>query len=132
MELLKELLLVTVAVASILVLIGIAGKLLNLTPGQNEFYLKGDNHKIVVKIADLIYKCFTENEGKRGSILCFEVKVESNQAIASSEILGAINPLKFDRQRVVLPEMIQINSTIIRYQDELVYVEIIEGERIGS
>jgi hypothetical protein len=129
MELLKNLLLIIIAVAFILVLIGISWKVLNFAPKQ-EFSLKGDKQKIIKKIVELIYECYEKNEYRKESVLCFQVSLDSDEIIYSNEITGKID---FSRiSDVILPDTLQNNTIIIRYENKIVYLEITEGKRLGS
>jgi predicted membrane protein len=132
MELLKNLLFILAAIAFILVLIAIAWKLLNVKPYQMEYYFKGEKDKVVSAIVDLIYKCYDENKDGKKAVICFQARLETTEAINSSEITGKINPSKIDPEKVRVPDMIQNNTIIIRYEDKFVYIETLEGERVGS
>lgn len=132
MELLKSLILVLVAIVFILVLIGISWKILNFVPPVKEYVLQGDKQKIESMIADLVYNCYIENEGKRNSVVCSQARVESSESIASSEIIEKINLPGIDKSKVIVSDISPNSNIIIRYENDFIYVEVIKGERVGS
>jgi hypothetical protein len=132
MELLEKIIFFVVAVVCILVLIGMAWNFLKIPNSQKEIKIQGDKGEVISKITNLIYNCFEENEGKKTSIICFQVDFISDQEISSSDILNNINPSKIDKENVVADDLGSSGKIIIRYENQFIYVKKVESEGISS
>jgi len=130
MELLEKIIFFVVAIVCIVVLIGMAWNFLKIPGSQTEVKIKGDKATIISRITNLIYKCFEDNEGKRVSIVCFQVDFKSDGGISSSDILNKINNSKIDKNNVVADDLGSSGKIIIRYENQFIYVRKVGSEGI--
>jgi len=132
MDLLKDFILIIVAIVAVIVLIAISSNLLKFDQHPTEFTFQGSKQQVLNGILGLIYKCYDNNQGKKTSNLCFQVHVNSTEAITSSDIKNGIDHRGLNSTQIIVPDILQENNTVIRYEDEIVYLEVIQGERVGS
>jgi len=132
MELLEKIIFFVVAIVCILVLIGIAWNFLKISDSQTEVKIQGDKATIINRITNLIYKCFGDNEGKRVSVICFQVDFKSDGEIYSSDILSKISNSKIDKNNVFVDDLGLSGKIIIRYENQSIYVKRVEIEGTSS
>lgn len=130
MELLEKIIFFVVAIVCIVVLIGMAWNFLKISNSQTEVKINGDKVTIINKITSLIYKCFEDNEGKKVSIVCFQVDFKSDGEISSSDVLNKISNSKIDKNNVVADDLGSSGKIIIRYESQFIYVRKVGSEGI--
>lgn len=115
-------------IATILVLIGVA---LNLW--WNSYFqekIEGDKQYVLSSIANLIYKCFEVNNGRKESVICNQLMIKSTEEINSNDITSYIDPSRVTK--IEVDDLGSSSEIIIRYENEVIYVEKVENERISS
>jgi hypothetical protein len=80
----------------------------------------------------LTYKCYDENVGSEKSVICYQGKINSNGEILSSSILEKIDTSKIDENRVKPDNLGNSGEIVIRYENQFIYIEKVENERIGT
>lgn len=135
MELLKEIILVMVGIVFVMFLIVISSRLLNSNPNSSGFVIKGDKQQIINTLVNLISKCYAENKDRIDSVICSQSKIEFNSTINSTEIMEKISHSEIYNKVSISDLVLSPNTTsniIIRYENEFIYVGVVQGERIGN
>lgn len=128
MDLPEQLMWVVVAIVCILVLIAIAWNILKQDNSQGNVKIQGDKKLVISNIINLIYRCFENNAGNEGSVICFRVDFESTENISSSDILNSINPSRLNSNNVKTSDLGSSGKIIIRYENQLIYIKKVESE----
>ena len=122
MESIKQLLFLIAAIAGMLIVISTASLLKIESPFQKET-VEGDKNYVANSIADHIYKCMEKNARRRGAIICSRITVNSEEVIASDDVLSALKNKGFDESKVKIEESDLRGEIIIRYENENIYVK---------
>lgn len=130
MEMWEMILLLIVGLVAMVFLIGIATNYFRLeqTPGK----ITGDKDLAIDDILNLVYKCYSKNEGKKENSVCYTVKIEVNDSISSSDVLEKVDGNKIDKSLVESDELGKSGEIAILYQDQSIYIKKVENERISS
>ena len=123
-----EILSIIVGIAAMLILISVALNLFGTEYVQEK--IEGDKEYVLSSIADLIYDCFEENKGRRESVICNQLIIDSTDEILSSDIEGYIDSSRVPDIRV--EDLGRSAEIIIRYENQVIYVEKVENERIST
>ena len=129
MESLKKALMFIAAIGSMLILISLATNLLNPFQPRKE-RISGSKEYVVATVLKYAYDCFKANEGRKESVICYEISFRSNEEISSKDILD--NVYKIPKERIVADDLGYEGEIIIRYEFGKIYVEKVEDERISS
>ncbi len=132
MEMWNMVLLIFVGIAGALVLISVGVNFWRTNYFQEKIEIKGDKQDVVKSIVNLMYKCFEENTGKKKSIICEQLVVNSTEAILSSDILNYLDLERIDKSKLKADDLGKFAEIIIRYENQIIYVQVVENERIGS
>jgi len=127
---LKKIVFILVGIASLLVLISIGVKLFKI--GRNEGIIEGEKYYVIRDLLDLAYECFEDNYPRRKSVICNQLKIDSNQEISSSDIIKSINPNKINSSQIETEDLGKTTEIIIRYENQIVYIKKMDHERISS
>jgi hypothetical protein len=128
MEILEKFILVVVALVCMIVLINLAWNLVKVPDSNENIRFEGDKSFVIKGVTNLIYKCFEENQQKKGSIICFEADFKSSQNISSSDLLNSLSSSRIKKENVVAEDLGGSGKIIIRYEDQFVYVKKVEIE----
>jgi len=119
---------IIVGIAAMLILISVALNLFGTSYVQEE--IEGDKQYVLSSIANLIYDCFEKNEGRSGSVICNQFTMESTEEISSSDRQDLIDLSGISS--IEVENLGQSAEIIIRYENQVIYVEKVENERISS
>ncbi len=131
MEMWNKILMIIVAIVCLIVILGVGSKLFREGIRETED-IEGHKSFVVGRILDLVYDCFNANDGKRGSVICEELTINSTETISSSDILDSIDTSKIERSNLEVDDLGKSAEIIIRYENQIIYVQRVENERIGT
>jgi len=127
----ERILFVLVGLISLLVLVSVGNRLFShYYPKEKR--ISGSKGFVVDSILNYVYDCYTQNNGKRGSVVCFELSFSSNEEIVPDDFLARLDTSKVPSSQVVVDNLGSSGEIIIRYENEKIYVEKVESERISS
>jgi len=131
MEMWEKILSILVGIVGVLILISIV---LNLWPNypQGKIKIEGDKQYVVDSIVNLIYDCFEKNKGIKKSVICAQADIKSNEEVFSSDIINSINPSRIDVSKVKVEDLGYSTEIIIRYENQIIYVENVEYEGLST
>jgi len=132
MEIWNRILLIFVGIAGALILISVATNFWKTRYPWETLKLKGSKEYVVEAIVKLIYNCFEENRWKRRSIICRRLFVESEEEILSSDILNSIDMSRMAGSDLRVDDIGYSGEIIIRCENQTIYVEKVEYERIST
>lgn len=130
METWNQFLLIFVAIAAMAVLIGLAVNYFRINLDQ-ETMIEGDKQFVIGSILRKVYKCYDDNVGRKESVICNEFLINCTQPISSSDITGGIDSSKLENSSLVTVDIASKDEIIIRYENQIVYIEKVEHERIS-
>jgi hypothetical protein len=130
METWEWILLLIVGLVIMIVLIGMATNYFRVDKPPEK--ITGDKYLAIDDILDLVYKCYSNNEGKKESIVCYTVKIEIDDYIFSSDMLEKVNGEKIDKSLVKSDDLGSSGEIVILYQDQSIYIKKVENERIST
>ena len=119
---------IIIAVTAILILIGVALDL--FSTGYVQEKIEGDKEYVLSSIANLIYECFERNEGRKESVICNQLIIDSTEEINSSDRQDLIDLSGI--YSIEVEDLGQSAEIIIRYENQVIYVEKVENERISA
>lgn len=128
MKMWEWLLFFIVGIAGMMILITIASNLLRGEYLEKE--IKGDRQFVVSSIVNLVYKCYEKNAGRRGSVICYQFSMNSRGEITSSDIEKQIDSSRVDK--VIAEDLGDSGEIVIRYENQIIYIEKVEHERIST
>lgn len=132
MEILGKVLLIIAGIASMFILISLVYTFLQLKIYPEKIEIRGEKSYVINLLVRHIYDCFEMNVGKRESIICSYVTISSTKDIYSSDIINKLDPTKIEKSRVIASDLGSSGEVVIRYENQNVYVEKVEHERISS
>jgi hypothetical protein len=130
MEIWEWLVLITASLCIVAILIMVANKYFKIDTAQKE--INGYKGDVIDSILDMTYKCYETNLGSGKSVICYQGKINSNGEILSSDILGKIDTSKIEKNRVIADNLGNSSEIVIRYENQFVYIEKVENERVGT
>lgn len=130
MKMWEWLLFIIAALAGMAILITVATKFFKTPYIPSE--ISGDKQLAIADILNLVYKCYENNEGRRGSVICYKINLDLDEAILSSDILGGIDSDRIAEYRVESDDLGDSGEIIIRYENEFIYIKKVEHERIST
>jgi hypothetical protein len=128
MEILEKFIFVVVAIVYMIVLVSLAWNILKIPNSNEKIKFEGDNSSVIKGVANLIYRCFDDNQQEKSSVICFEADFKSSQNISSSDLLSSLSPSRIKKENVVAEDLGDSGKIIIRYEDQFVYVKKVEIE----
>jgi len=120
------------AMAAVLILITVALNFFKINNSQEKIKIEGRKGYVVSSVVNLIYKCFEENRERNESVICSQLIVKSTEDIASTDILNYIDTSRIDTSSLRVGDLGVSAEIIIRYENQIIYVEKVENERIGT
>jgi len=130
MEMWKNLMLIIVSLGVMTILILVANKYFKINSTPEE--IKGYKEDVIDSILDLVYKCYERNAGSKKSVICYQVKINSNEEIMSSDILEKADTLKIDKYLIKSDDLGEIGKIVIIYENEYIYIKRGQYERIST
>ena len=92
--------------------------------------IEGSKQYVLSYITNLIYECFEKNRGRRDSVICNRLVINSTEDISSSDIRSYIDTSRVSR--IEVEDLGRSAEIIIRYENQVIYVEKVENERVSS
>jgi hypothetical protein len=130
MEIWEWLMLIIASIAIVAILILVANKYFRIESVPSE--IKGYKEHVIDSILDLVYKCYNQNLGNDKSVICYQGKINSNGEVLSSDILGKVDASKIDKNRIQADNLGNSAEIVIRYEKQIIYIEKVDYERIGT
>ena len=119
---------IIVGIAAMLILISVALNLFGTSYVQEK--IEGDKQYVLDYIANRIYDCYEKNEGRSGSVICNQLTIDSTEEILSSDIEDYLDSSRISS--IEVEDLGRSAEIIIRYENQVIYVEKVENERISS
>jgi len=126
----KNLMLIIASLGVMTILILVANKYLKINSTPEE--IKGYKEDVIDSILDLVYKCYERNAGSKKSVICYQVKINSNEEIMSSDILKKTDSSKIDKYQIKSDDLRDTGEIVIIYKNENIYIKSVEHERIST
>ena len=123
-----EILFICAGIIAMLVLISVALNFFSVKLKPEK--IEGNKEYVLSSLSRSIFKCLEENEGRKESIICDELILDSKENISSSDILNSLEHV--DPSRVRAEDLGSHAKIIIRYENQTTYVEKVEHERIST
>jgi hypothetical protein len=130
METWEWILFIIVALAGMAILILVATTYFKTEYSPKE--ITGDKQLAIGSILDLAYRCYERNEGRRDSVVCYKFNIDLNEEISASDILGQIDSKKIDKELVESDDLGSSGEIVIIYENQFIYIEKVEYERVSS
>jgi len=123
----------------VLLIASIVGMIVMISIATNYFRTEyipkeivGDKELAIDDILRLVYKCYENNEGKKGSVVCYNVEIKVNEEIGSSDILEKIDNKKIDKSQVESDNLGKSGEIVIIYENQIINIKKVENERIST
>ena len=123
-------LLIIVGICGLVVLIIIATTYFKTDYHQEE--ISGNKQLVIHSISNLVYKCYEKNLGRSDSVICYQFKMNSTGEILSSDMLNGLDSSRIDISKVIVENLGSSGEIIIRYENEIIFIEKVENERISA
>lgn len=131
-EILGKILFIVAGMVGMFIIISLVLEFVKPNYFQERVKMQGDKQYVVSSIVNSIYECFEHNKGRKESVVCAQAVLDSAEEIFSSDIINGIDSTKVDRSMVRAEDLGFSGEIVIRYEDENIYVEKVEHERISS
>ncbi len=125
----KTIMLTIVAIALIFLLISLTS---NFWFFYKENKIKGSKDWIVSKILSEAYKCYSSNLGKKESIICSVLEINSQEDILADDITSKLDTSKISLDNFFAEDLPAKSKVIIRFENGKIFIEAEKHERVGS
>ena len=94
--------------------------------------LSGDMDIAIDDLLRLIYNCYEENEGKKGSVICYKIEINLDDSINESLIVDKLDEKRIQASQIDSDDLGTSGEIVIIYENQFINIRKVENERISS